>query len=116
MGTLTTHTEISNDSRRAIIQLKEEYISIYNEFKVGTKNISYAVAVTLMREFDEVVEKIHCAEDAFRSGREEEVTSYVAFCSSRLRIVQEKIRQQERFQIKFNTHEEAGINDREKPS
>jgi len=94
MRSLTTHTEISNDPRGAIIRLKENYVSIYKQFVLGEKNISYAVAVGLIREFDRIVEKIHCAEEALHSGCKEDVMSSVALGETSLREVQKRISQE----------------------
>jgi ribosomal protein L35AE/L33A len=91
MGSLTTYTEISNDPRRAIIRLKEKYVSLYNQFVLGEKNISYAVADGLIRQFDGIVEKIHGAEEAVRSGHEEDVIASVALGESALLEVQKRM-------------------------
>lgn len=93
MGSLTTHTEISNEPRRAIISLKKNYVSLYNQFVLREKNMSYSVAVSLIRQFDEIVEKIHHAEEAVRLGREEDVISSVALGATSLRKVQKRMSQ-----------------------
>lgn len=95
MESLTTHAEISNDPRRAINRLKENYVSIYKQFVLGEKKISYAVAVGLTRQFDDIVEKIHRAEAAVLSGDEDDMKASVALGESALLEVQNRMNKPE---------------------
>ncbi|MCX6143924.1 MAG: hypothetical protein NTZ35_11960 [Ignavibacteriales bacterium] len=120
MKPLTAHSEISGESRRALIHLKKHYLSVYYEFAIRKKDMPYPLAANLKREFDEIVEKIHRAEQALGEGREEEARLRITQGESNLLSVDEKIaasllRKNLKPVIEYTTHEDTRNDGTEEP-
>jgi len=120
MKPLTAHSDISGESRRALIHLKKHYLSLYYKFAISKKDMPYPLAANLKRDFDEIVERIHRAEQALQEGREEEARLRITQGESSLLLVKEKIaaslrRKNLKLVIEYTTHEETKNDGTEEP-
>ena len=80
----------------------------------------YPLAANLKRDFDEIVERIHRAEQALQEGREEEARLRITQGESSLLLVKEKIaaslrRKNLKLVIEYTTHEETKNDGTEEP-